>query len=194
MIYKRLFLGLIFFSFLISERYAIDIEESSVFWIGRKMTGEHFGEIKVKEGYVDIADCKINGGNIIIDMQSISVLDIEEEKWNKKLEGHLKNADFFDVDIFPEASFSINGSYDFFMIESLAMKGSLTIKGQTINIVIPSIVSFEEDYAESIGVIDIDRTKFGITYSSGSFFEGIADRAIDDDFTLKFKIIAKKND
>ena len=70
MIYKRLFLGLIFSSFLISERYAIDVEESSVFWIGRKMTGEHFGEIKVKEGYVDIADGKINGGNIIIDMQS----------------------------------------------------------------------------------------------------------------------------
>ena len=194
MIYKRLFLGLIFFSLLISERYVVDIDKSSIFWIGRKMTGEHFGKIKVKEGYIDIDENRINGGNIIIDMESITVSDIEEEKWNKKLEGHLKNADFFDVNVFPEASFSIKGSYDFFMIESLEMKGSLTIKDKTIDIVIPSVVSFEGNYAESVGVIDIDRTQFGITYGSGSFFEGLADRAINDDFTLKFKIIAKKND
>ena len=194
MIYKRLFLGLIFFSLLISERYVVDIDKSSILWIGRKMTGEHFGEIKVKEGYIDIDENRINGGNIIIDMESITVSDIEEEKWNKKLEGHLKNADFFDVNLFPEASFSIKGSYDFFMIESLAMKGNLTIKDKTIDIVIPSVVSFEDNYAESVGVIDIDRTQFGITYGSGSFFEGLADRAINDDFTLKFKIIAKKND
>ena len=100
MIYKRLFLGLIFFSILISERYVVDIDKSSIFWIGRKMTGEHFGKIKVKEGYIDIDENRINGGNIIIDMESITVLDIEEEKWNKKLEGHLKNADFFDVNVF----------------------------------------------------------------------------------------------
>ena len=86
MIYKRLFLGLIFFSLLISERYVVDIDKSSIFWIGRKMTGEHFGKIKVKEGYIDIDENRINGGNIIIDMESITVLDIEEEKWNKKLE------------------------------------------------------------------------------------------------------------
>ena len=59
---------------------------------------------------------------------------------------------------------------------------------------IPSIVSFDGDYAESVGVVDIDRTKFGITYGSGTFFEGLADKAINDNFTLKFKIVAKKND
>ena len=31
-------------------------------------------------------------------------------------------------------------------------------------------------------------------YGSGSFFEGLADRTINDNFTLKFKIFAKKND
>ena len=194
MIYRRLFFVLICFSLLISERYIVDINESNIFWIGRKITGEHFGTIKVKEGYIDINDNKINNGNIVIDMTSIKVLDIEEEKWNKKLEGHLKNSDFFDVEIFPEASFSINGYYDLFMIESLAIKGNITIKDQVIDIVIPSIVSFDGDYAESVGVVDIDRTKFGITYGSGTFFEGLADKAINDNFTLKFKIVAKKND
>ena len=127
-------------------------------------------------------------------MGSIKVSDIKEEKWNKKLEGHLKSSDFFSVDEFSEASFYINGSYNFFMIESLAIQGDLTIKDQTTNMTIPSIISFEGDYAESVGVIDINRTEFGITYGSGSFFDGLADKAINDDFTLKFKIVAKKND
>ena len=125
-------------------------------------------------------------------MQSISVLDIEEEKWNKKLEGHLKNADFFDVDIFPEASFSINGSYDFFMIDNIVFEGDLTIKDITTEKKVPAAISINDSIAEAIGVIEIDRTLFGITYGSSSFFDGLADRAIDNKFTLKFKIIATK--
>ena len=85
MIYKKLFFIWVCFSFLISEQYILDTEESKIFWIGRKVTGEHFGTIQVKEGYIDISDNKINGGKIIIDMGSIKVLDIKEEKWNKKL-------------------------------------------------------------------------------------------------------------
>ena len=128
--YKKLFFIFIYLSLGVADRYMIDIDESRVFWVGRKVTGEHSGTIRVKEGYIDISDNQINGGKIIIDMESIKVSDIKEEKWNKKLEGHLKSSDFFSVDEFSEASFSINGSYNFFMIESLAIQGDLTIKGK----------------------------------------------------------------
>ena len=74
----------------------------------------------------------------------------------------------------------------------LAIQGDLTIKDQTINIIIPSIISLEDNYVESVGTIDINRTQFGITYGSGSFFDELADKAINDNFTLKFKIVAKK--
>ena len=82
--------------------------------------------------------------------------------------------------------------YDFFMIENIGFKGELTVKDVTIDYRVPASVSINDSVAVSIGVMDIDRTAFGIIYGSGSFFEDIADRAIDDNFTLKFRLIAKK--
>ena len=176
-----------------SIRYVIDPQESTVFWIGRKVTGEHYGTINLKGGYIDIADSKITDGEFFIDMQSIRVLDMSEE-YNKKLEAHLESSDFFTVDQFPLASFKIKEMYNFFMIDNIGFKGDLTIKNTTIETVIPASISISDSIAESIGIINIDRTAFGIIYGSGSFFDDIADRAIDDDFTLKFKLVAKKDD
>ena len=184
---------LIYASLSIGQQYTIDIDKSKIFWIGKKVTGEHYGTIKIKEGYINIDNNKIDAGNIVIDMNTIEVLDIEDDKWNKKLETHLKNQDFFDVINFPEANFSINESYDFFMIEDIAIKGKLTIKNQTIDFSIPLVISFKDDYIRSLGVININRTDFGITYGSGTFFKDLTDKAIDDYFTLKFEIIAEKN-
>ena len=115
------------------------------------------------------------------------------DKYNKKLEQHLKNSDFFDIVRFPRASFEIRKSYNFLMIENILFEGDLKIKDKTVQSFIPTIVSIDSTIAEAVGVIEIDRTLFGITYGSGSFFEDIADRAIDDNFTLKFKIIARSD-
>ncbi len=178
-------------SILLSEKYNIDAEESKVYWVGRKISGQHHGVINIKNGYIDIIENSIVGGEIIIDMKSIEVLDMSD-KYNKKLEAHLKNSDFFDVDKFSEASFKIKETYDFLIIDNIAFEGELTIKNKNIISFVPAVVSIDNNRAEAIGVVDIDRTLFGITYGSGSFFEDLADRAIDDKFTLKFKIIARK--
>jgi len=176
-----------------SVRYIIDTEESIVFWVGRKITGEHYGTINIKDGYIDISDNKVINGEFFIDMESIKVLDMSSE-YNKKLESHLKSSDFFTVDQFPTASFKIKGMYDFFMIDNIGFKGDLTIKNTTIETLIAASISINDSTAESIGVINIDRTLFGITYGSGSFFDDIADKAIDDSFTLKFKLVSKIDD
>ena len=36
----------------------------------------------------------------------------------------------------------------------------------------------------------IDRTKYGIKYGSGSFFDNLGDKAISNDFTMKIHIVA----
>ena len=188
---KHMFFVFLSTSILLSEKYNIDVKESKVYWVGRKISGEHHGIIYIKNGYMDIIDNSIAGGEIIIDMESIEVLDMSE-KYNQKLGSHLKNSDFFDVDKFPEASFKIKETYDFLMIDNIAFEGELTINNKSIISFIPAMVSIDSTQAEAIGVVNIDRTLFGITYGSGSFFEDLADRAIDDEFTLKFKIIARK--
>ena len=186
---KKYFLLFFLSSVLLPVRYFIDTDSSNMVWVGRKVTGQHHGSIAIYDGYIDIEENSIVGGQIVIDMTSIEVLDMSD-KYNKKLEQHLKNSDFFDIVKFPRASFEIRKSYNFLMIENILFEGDLKIKDKTVQSFIPTIVSIDSTIAEAVGVIDIDRTLFGITYGSGSFFEDIADRAIDDNFTLKFKIIA----
>ena len=113
-ILKRVSCTFLLFSILLSDRYFIDTENSKVVWIGRKVSGQHHGIIDINNGYIDIEDNSIVGGEIVIDMTSIKVLDMTD-KYNKKLEDHLKDSDFFDVNNFPEASFKIKKSYDFLM-------------------------------------------------------------------------------
>ena len=60
----------------------------------------------------------------------------------------------------------------------------LTIKNITESI------EFEAELSNNVAtaVLDIDRTKFDIKYGSGSFFENLGDKMIDDNFNLRVNI------
>ncbi|MDA7707542.1 YceI family protein, partial [Flavobacteriaceae bacterium] len=62
--------------------------------------------------------------------------------------------------------------------------GDLTIKGIT------NKVSFELAVSENTATttFQIDRTKFGIKYGSASFFDGLKDKAIYNEFDLKVSL------
>jgi len=188
MMHKIILVAFIF-SISLCDIYKIDIDKSKIYWIGRKITGQHNGTIDIKNGYIDINQGSITDGLFEIDMSSITVLDMNE-KYNKKLESHLKNSDFFDVQEFPVSVFKIKKSYNFFMIDNIIFEGDLKIKDILIEKSIPATISVNDSIAEAIGIIEIDRTLFDITYGSSSFFDNLADRAIDNNFTLKFKIVA----
>ena len=54
------------------------------------------------------------------------------------------------------------------------------------------ILNVYNNHATASGRIDIDRTLYDIRYKSKSFFPDIGDKFIYDNFTLNFKINAKK--
>ena len=112
--------------------HAIDTEASEINWTGYHLVKsyEHKGNIKLKSGSLDIDKGKLIGGNFIVDMTSITNSDIEKEKDNQKLVGHLKSPDFFDVVSFPEASFQIK-SVDEESDGVYAISGDVTIRGIT---------------------------------------------------------------
>ena len=83
MLYK-IILVIFVVSISICDIYKIDTDKSKIYWIGRKITGEHNGTINIKDGYVDINEGSITSGEFQIDMNSIAVLDMSE-KYNKKL-------------------------------------------------------------------------------------------------------------
>ena len=187
------------FSFCFSASYKIDVDNSSIQWIGRKVTGEHDGNIQILYGNVrsykdtDLSD--IIKGNFVIDMTTITNTDIKNKKYSDYLIEHLNDEDFFDVAHFSRATFKILDNIPYESNENnfnYLFKGEITIKGITEVIEFPVEVKLTEDKAIANGNMIIDRTKFGIKYKSKSFFSDMGDRFIYDDFELNFLIHANK--
>jgi len=173
----------------------IDLNKSQVEWLGKKITGQHNGNLQLEKGVVEIDNGTLTGGRFVFDMKSIKVLDIEDSKWNKKLEKHLKNDDFFGVKQYPFAVFEITsvvplkkaGPDD----ENYELKGELTIKGITHTVGFMSRVDVKSKHSSASGTIIVDRTLYGIRYKSGKFFDGLGDKAIYDDFAISFEVVTK---
>lgn len=173
--------------FAFSQNLSVSTELSELKWTGKKVTGEHWGFIKLKDASLTVKDGKILSGTFLIDMASINNQDLEDESTNAKLVGHLKSDDFFGVDKHPVATLKINDASKF--INGVAdIEGNLTIKGIT------HPISFKAEKIKTgyTANIKVDRTKYNVRYGSGKFFDNLGDNMIYDDFTLDVKIITKK--
>ncbi len=156
----------------------VKIKDSKINWKGYKVTGEHFGTINLQKGVLVFKGDKLSGGEITIDMNSIKVTDIQGE-YASKLEGHLKNDDFFGVNKFPTAKLKFTDVQTKGNVSNIT--ANLTIKGIT------SPVNFKMNVKgnSASAKLKIDRTKYGIKYGSASFFDDLKDKAILDDFDIE---------
>ena len=169
----------------------VNIENSNINWIGRKVTGEHSGTLNLSKGWVVMEQDLVIGGKFIFDMTSIKNTDIESPEWKEKLEKHLMAEDFFFVDSFPNAILEIK--YHHQIIDDKTGQtnqiiADLTIRGITHEINFPINISHTKSNFYAEGSIDINRTLFNIKYNSGTFFEELGDRMIYDDFTVQFSL------
>ena len=171
--------------------YKVDTEQSKVLWLAKKVTGQHNGSIKIKSGTLVTKGMDLVGGEIIIDMNSLDVLDITDAETKGKFMGHMKSGDFFETEKYPEAKLVIKSSKK--VGKGVEVKGDLTMKGKTNSVtflVIPKKVT-----DNSIGgttTLALDRTKWHLKYGSGKFFQGLGDKMIHDEFTLTIDVTAKK--
>ncbi|MBN2237337.1 MAG: YceI family protein [Bacteroidales bacterium] len=170
-----------------SQNFKVNTSETTLKWHGKKVTGEHFGTIKLKEGSFTMENNKIAKGNFVIDMASIANTDVEDAAYKAKLEGHLKSDDFFGVEKFPVATLEITGS-SAFVDNNASANGQLTIKGITHPV---EFLVSKEGTTFSTTIV-VDRSKYDVRYGSGSFFEGLGDKLIYDEFTLSVKLMTSK--
>lgn len=161
----------------------IDASKSNITWVGKKVTGSHEGTVKFKEGTLSFKGAKLSGGNFIVNMTSLQVTDLKAGEGKEKLEGHLKADDFFGTDKFPTGTLVFtkiaakqNGLY--------TITADLTLKGITLPITFDLTVKGSKANAK----LEVDRTKYGIKYGSGSFFDGLGDKAIYDNFDLAVEL------
>ncbi len=166
---------------------------SKIYWEGSKPGGSHNGTIKIKEGNYLVKDGKLVGGDFIIDMNSIVDEDIQNEGMNKKLVGHLKSPDFFNVDSFPEARFVIT-RVDEISEEnySQSITGNLTIKGFTHPITFKANVSVNDGKVTATSEdFYIDRTLWKVSYNSKSVFKELKDNLINDEIGIRIEVYSK---
>lgn len=166
-----------------AQKSEVNTSKSVVEWTGKKIGGAHNGEIKIKSAYLDLKNDEIVGGKIVMDMNSITNTDLEDEGYKQKLVGHLKSDDFFGVEKFPTALFEVTKSTKF-KNGKASVTGKLTIKGKTEEITF----DVSKKGVEYAALLEVDRSKFDVRYGSNSFFDNLGDKAIDNLFTLDIKL------
>ena len=164
----------------------VNIESSTVKWIGSKVTSSHEGNVSIIKGVLSIDHGKLVGGDFAIDMNSISCSDIESKKKNKYLVDHLKDEDFFNTKSFPIAELKIVKAIKQDKADVYTIIADLTIKGITHPVSFEADVSIIGENFEAKAKIEIDRTKWAVRYGSGSFFEDLGDKMILD--TIVFEV------
>ena len=170
--------------------YVLTKEKHSIIWEASKITGStHSGIIKAGNGKFKVEDGSISRGIVSFEMNSFEVTDITgEDKAN--FDVHLKSDDFLDVEKFPVARLMMNGS-------STAENGKMNLlcsfefHGVVVDYIVPFTVEQKKMTAGKFGYqingkFMLDRTKHNITYGSGSVFDNLGDRVINDEVIIGF--------
>lgn len=174
-----------------SDSYTL--ETGVVFWNAGKPTGKHNGTVNLSQAELGLEDGTLVSGNFTIDLSTLVNADLTAETGKADLEGHLKSADFFDVENHPNATFVIT------RVEPATaagvthnVTGDLTIKGISRSVTIPAEV-FVEDNILRIKTPDfvINRTEWDLKYGSGTIGT-LQDKLIYDEVGLAINLTAVK--
>ena len=136
---------------------------------------KHFGQVALKGGKLLFDEGQIVAGEFHLDMGNITCRDLEADPLHDVLIAHLVSHDFFDVELFPEARFSILKTERIAGATpgapNLAVRGELTLKDVTRPVKFVATAGFT---AEGEGCrtmsLRIDRTQWNVLYGSGKYF------------------------
>lgn len=191
-----------------NTEFQLDTQKSVVKWTGTKgknlkgqPIGSHDGTLKFKSGTMTWDSTKPVGGEFIIDMSTLTVMDKANADAGKptadgdkeKLTGHLKSADFFEVEKHPTATFKLK-SATAKGGDAYSLTGDMTIRGVTVEQTLDAKITKGADGKTMAGKasMTIDRTKYGINYGSESVLDPKfwADKLINHPVQLEMDLSA----
>jgi polyisoprenoid-binding protein YceI len=171
-----------------AEKTDIDLKQSKLEWTGKKLGGEHYGEIQLSSGNLTFTKNKLTGGSFEMDMTSITCADITDTKSNKRLVDHLKSEDFFSVVRFPTSKFVIT-KVEPKSTNEYTVTGNLTIKGKTNPITFTANVNSINNQTVANATLTFDRSKYDVKFGSQSFFENLGEKLVYDDVDMIVKLV-----
>jgi len=189
--------------------YSIDTVTSFIEWVGTKPTGWHNGIIRFEKGSIYLYEDTVVAAKVIIDLTSIDVLDLKDNKeLYDKLINHLISKDFLDIKKYPKATFELvavtkytqdknNRKKNEFTISepNFMVKGNLTIRDITVGITFPARIEVRNFKLEVSAKFNIDRTNWNITYMNE--MDPVArakDSFIHNTVNVGFTFIARENE
>jgi len=181
-----------------AQTFMIDTNNSKIEWNASKPGKTHTGNIAVKDGKFSTMGEELESGAIVIDMESITVTDLEGDD-KASLESHLKGTaegkedHFFNIKEHPVAKFEITNVME--KEGKTWLSGNLVMKGVSKNVDIPVTYSMENDGDKLMlksEPFTIDRTQWKVNYGSKSVFDDLKEKYINDEIEIMFTVEAKK--
>lgn len=157
--------------------YTVDPDRSFVNWVGSKVTGSHNGGFADFGGTVELVDNDPTASSVTLEIDTATIWSDSE-----KLTGHLKSADFFEVETYPTATFrstSIEATADGYMVT-----GNLDLHGVTKSVSFPAQITVAPDAVTAEAEFFIQRFDFDIVYP------GKPDDLIRDEVVIHFLLTA----
>ena len=155
-------------------------DDSTIKFVGSKVTGKHDGGFKKFTGQFQIADGKLAAGDNKNTNDTTSLYTDTD-----RLTGHLKTPDFFDVAKSPEAVLQPTASEPA-DAGKVKVTGNLTLHGITKQISFPGDFAIKDDLATLKAEFFIKRFDFEIKYP------GKADDLVRDEVVIRLDVKAKK--
>lgn len=158
--------------------FAVDTTSSVVNWKAFHKGGfaPRWGTLSVTSGELSLGDGQLSAGAFVIDMKSLKVDPAsvtEKDKNYAELEGHLKSADFFDVEKNPTAEFKVTkvadlaaGTTDAVEGANKTISGNLTLQGKTLNVSFPANVTVSDKTVSVKAKFTVNRTDWGIKFGT----------------------------
>jgi polyisoprenoid-binding protein YceI len=162
--------------------YAFTQANSKIAFVGAKVTRKHDGSFGTFQGTVALVGGDPTKSTVSAEIDAASI-----DTDTPKLTGHLKSADFFDVEKFPKVTFqstSITPAGKAGATHTIT--GNLSLHGVTKAITFPAKIDTAGGGVNVGAEFSINRKDFGIAYP------GMADDLIRDDVVLKLDIHAAR--
>lgn len=166
-----------------AQSIQLNKEQVNLKWFASKIGGKYSGAISVRSANLVLKNDTITNGKFVIDMATLANTSIKSTKNRAKMTKHLKSSDFFDVAVYPTANFSFSEEV-IFRNDTASAAGVLKIKDVS-NIIQVEIIREGKHYRSKL---TLSRTEYGIKYGAGSFFGGLGDKVISDEFTVEIDI------
>ena len=171
---------------------AVDVSKSEIAWSGKSLSGAHTGKIMLSKANLEFQGGKLIGGSFEADMRSITVTDISDSADNKHFVEHISNADFFEVNKYPKASFTIT-KVNPMNEQEYEVTGTMRIKDKENPLTFKATMTPAGQGQRVSAVVTVDRTLFGIEYGAKGKPGSEPDWFILNDFILNINVIANKN-